>query len=60
VQWPVERLLPEREKLSHLRKLGRQVIILLDIGPEDGFIIGNAIENMRCGQAISVELPLQV
>jgi hypothetical protein len=36
MQRPVERLLPEIQKFSHLRKHRRQIIVLPDIGSRSG------------------------
>src|SRR5689334_20601450 len=45
VKWSVEAGLPEVEELVHLGKVGSEIIVLPDIGLQDGFEVGNAIEN---------------
>ena len=58
VERPVKLRLPEAKELVHLRKIRCEIIVLLDVGLQDGFEIGNAVEDMRGGQPITVELTL--
>ena len=60
MQWSIEAGLPEVEELVHLGKVGRQIIVLPDIGLQNGFEVRNAIEDMRGGQSIAVELTFQI
>ncbi|CUX54946.1 hypothetical protein AGR4B_pAt20308 [Agrobacterium tumefaciens str. CFBP 5621] len=60
MQRPIQGRLPEIEEFAHFREIRSEVVVLPDIGLEDGFEVGNAIEDMRCGKAITVELPLKI
>lgn len=60
MQRPVEARLPEVQKLVHFRKIRRKIIVLPDIGLQDGFEFGNAVEDMRGGKSIAIELMLQI
>jgi hypothetical protein len=48
------------EELAHLREIRGKIIVLPNVSLQDGLEVGNAIEDMRGGQSIAVELTLQV
>lgn len=60
MQRPIEIGLPVVEELLHLGKIGGQIGVLPDIGLQDEFEIGNAVENMCCCEAITIVLSLDI
>ena len=52
--------LPEIQEPVHLRKIGCQIVVLPDIGLQHGFEIRNAIEDVRGGEAVAIELTFQI
>lgn len=57
---PVELRLPETQELMHLQKIRCEIIVLPNLGLQDGFEIGNAVEDMRGGYPVAVKLTLQI
>jgi hypothetical protein len=47
MQRPIEGSLPEIQEFAHFRKVGSEIVILPDIGLQDGFEIRDAIKYMR-------------
>jgi len=46
---PVELRLPEAQELLHLRKIRCEIVVLPDVGLQDGFDVRYPVENVRCG-----------
>src|SRR5215216_6670846 len=60
VQRAFQRSLPEEEKLLQQRERRAQIVILPDVALQQPGMVGTPIEDMRGGQAVAVELLLEI
>src|SRR5690242_9782762 len=60
VQGPLELVLPELEEARELGEFGEEVVGLPDKGLEQPMMIGTPVQDLRGGQAVALELPLEV
>lgn len=60
VQRTIEGRSPEVKEPVHLGKIGSQIVVLPDVGLENGFKVRDAIKDMRGGQAVAAQLPFQI
>lgn len=60
MQRTIEACLPEIQEPAHFGKIGGEIVVLPDIGLQNGFKVRNAIENMGGRQAVAVQLPFKI
>src|ERR1700730_16383986 len=60
VERSLELLQPERQKAVQHRKSRTEVVVLPDIGLQQGRMIGEAVEDLRRGEAIAFELAAEI
>jgi len=56
VDRPLERLLPEREKFLQRGEIREEIVVLPDIGLQEPKVIGTAVKDARCGEALPFQL----
>jgi hypothetical protein len=60
MQRAIEASLPELEELVHLGKVGGEVVILPDIGLQDGLKVRDVVKYVCGGEAIAAKLTLKI
>src|SRR5262245_30568882 len=60
IEWSLELLQPERQEPVQDGKARTQVVVLPDIGLQQGWMIGQPVEDLRRGEAVAFELTADI
>src|SRR5215813_9272577 len=60
VERPLELLQPKRQKTVQHRKARAQVVVLPDVSLQQGRMIGEPVEDLRRGEAVTFELTAEI